>query len=273
MMSPAHADAVARARGLVSSARRVLVLTGAGISTDSGIPDFRGPEGVWTKNPEAERLSTIQAYLADGDVRRQAWQARLASPAWSATPNAGHRALVDLECRGTLDVLVTQNIDGLHQLAGNDPARVIEIHGTMREIECMSCGDRGPAEPTLDRVRNGEEDPACLRCGGILKSATISFGQSLVEADLERAVEAARHCDLLLAAGTSLGVHPAAGLVPLAVAHGAALIVANGEPTPFDRIADAVVREPLSQALPAMVGGDAAASPPPSGTSGPAPPH
>ena len=272
MMSPAHADAVARARGLVSSARRVVVLTGAGISTDSGIPDFRGPQGVWTRNPEAERLSTLQAYLADGDVRRQAWQARLASPAWSATPNAGHRALVDLERGGTLDVLVTQNIDGLHQLAGNDPARVVEIHGTMREIVCMSCGDRGPAGPTLDRVRNGEEDPACLRCGGILKSATISFGQSLVEADLERAEEAARHCDLLLAAGTSLGVYPAAGLVPLAVAHGAALIVANAEPTPFDRIADAVVRDPLSQALPAMVGGDTAASPPPSGTSGPAPP-
>ncbi|MGH9087373.1 MAG: SIR2 family NAD-dependent protein deacylase [Acidimicrobiales bacterium] len=230
-----------------------MVLTGAGISTESGIPDFRGPQGVWTKDPAAERLSTLDAYLRDEEVRRRAWRTRLSSPTWAARPNAGHLSLVALERQGKLDTLVTQNIDGLHQLAGNDPAKVVEIHGTMRAIVCMACGDRGPAATTLERVRAGEEDPACLRCGGILKSATVSFGQSLVPADLERAEQAARRCDLLLAAGSSLGVHPAAGLVPLAADHGAAVVIVNAQPTPYDRVADAVVREPIGQALPAIV--------------------
>lgn len=247
-------DAVAVAAGLVGRARRVVALTGAGVSTGSGIPDFRGPDGVWTKDPTAERLSTLDAYMNDGAVRQRAWQGRLHSPAWTAEPNAGHRALVALERRGTLRLLVTQNIDGLHQLAGNDPARVVEIHGTMREVVCMTCGERGPAGPTLERVAAGEEDPPCLACGGILKSATISFGQSLVPSDLARAEEAARACDLLLAVGTSLGVYPAAGLVPLASAHGAAIVILNAEPTPFDGLAEAVVRAPITTALPSIVG-------------------
>ena len=246
-------DPITVGRRLVAAARRVVVLTGAGISTDSGIPDFRGPEGVWTKDPEAERRSTLDAYLGDPEVRRRAWQDRLRSPTWHAEPNAGHRALVALERQGRLDTLVTQNIDGLHQLAGNDPDKVVEIHGTMREVVCLSCGDRGPAGPALDRVRAGEDDPPCRRCGGILKSATISFGQSLVVEDLLRAEAAARRCDLLLAVGTSLGVYPAAGLVPLAAEHGATVVIANAEPTPYDRIADAVVRQPLGTALPALV--------------------
>jgi NAD-dependent deacetylase len=235
-------------------ARRVVALTGAGVSTGSGIPDFRGPDGVWTKDPAAERLSTLDAYMGDPGVRQRAWQGRLHSPAWTAAPNAGHLALVALERLGTLQLLVTQNIDGLHQLAGNDPAKVVEIHGTMREVVCMACGERGPAGPTLERVAAGEEDPACLTCGGILKSATISFGQSLVPADLARAEEAARACDLLLAVGTSLGVYPAAGLVPLAAGHGAAIVIVNAEPTPFDGIADAVVRTPITSVLPSIVG-------------------
>ena len=251
---PGPDEAVVTARRLVARARRVVVLTGAGISTSSGIPDFRGPEGVWTKDPAAERLSTLDAYLADADVRRRAWQGRLHSPVWTAQPNQGHVALVDLERRGKLDTLVTQNIDGLHQLAGNDPDKVVEIHGTIREVVCMRCGDRGPAAPTLERVRNGEDDPECRRCGGILKSATISFGQSLVATDLARAEAAARRCDLLLAAGTSLGVYPAAGLVPLASAHGAPVVIANAEPTPYDDGADAVVRAPLAEGLPAIIG-------------------
>lgn len=241
------------ARRIVQAARQVVVLTGAGISTDSGIPDFRGPDGVWTKNPAAERLATLDVYLGDAEVRRQAWRNRLNSPTWAAEPNRGHEALVVLERQGQLDTLVTQNIDGLHQLAGNDPAKVVEIHGTMREIVCMSCGDRGPAQPTLDRVLAGEEDPRCLVCGGILKSAAISFGQSLVAADLVRAEAAARRCDLLLAVGTSLVVYPAAGLVPLAGERGAAVVIVNGEPTPYDHVADAVVRDPIGTALPAIV--------------------
>ncbi len=247
--------AVEIAKALVRDARRVVVLTGAGVSTGSGIPDFRGPQGVWTKDPAAERLSTLRAYMDDPEVRRRAWQGRLHSPVWTANPSPGHLALVALERQGRLDLLVTQNIDGLHQLAGNDPGRVVEIHGTMREVVCMACGERSPAAPTLERVARGEEDPECLACGGILKSATISFGQSLVPADLARAEGAARRADLLLAAGTSLGVHPAAGMVPLALGHGVPVVIVNAEPTAFDDVADAVVHGSTTDVLPAVVGG------------------
>ncbi len=247
------------AKRLIAEARRVVALTGAGVSTGAGIPDFRGPDGVWTKDPDAERLSTLEAYLEDPDVRRRAWQGRLHSPVWGARPTAGHRALVELERQGRLDLLVTQNIDGLHQLAGNDPARVVEIHGTMREVVCMACGERGDAAPTLERVAAGELDPACRSCDGILKSATISFGQSLVAADLARAEAAARRADLLLAAGTSLGVYPAAGMVPLASSHGAAVVIVNAQPTPFDDLADVVLHGSTTAVLPAVVP-DAAAS-------------
>src|SRR5579864_3488734 len=204
------------AHRLLRSAQRVTVLTGAGISTESGIPDFRGPQGVWTKNPAAEKLATLQHYMTDPDVRRLSWKARLAHETWDAKPNAGHFALVRLEASGRLDTLITQNIDGLHQRAGSSPARIIEIHGTIHEVVCMGCGERGPMQPTLARVRDGEGDPPCRSCGGILKSATISFGQSLVTADLRRAELAATTCDLLLAIGSSLSVFPVAGLVPMA---------------------------------------------------------
>ena len=232
-----------------------MVLTGAGISTDSGIADFRGPQGVWTKNPEAEKMATLQAYVSDPELRARSWQNRLTSPMWSASPNAAHRALVDLERSGRLDLLVTQNIDGLHQKAGSDPARTVEIHGTSLEVMCLSCGDRQPAEPVHDRVRAGEADPTCAICGGILKSATISFGQSLVAEDLIRAEEAAANCDVLLAVGSTLAVFPAAGLVPVAVRHGAVTIIVNGEPTDMDSLADVVLRESIGDCLPALVQG------------------
>src|SRR5437762_5975273 len=212
---------VGRVRGWVDAAGRIVVLTGAGISTDSGIPDFRGPQGVWTKNPEAEKQATIQHYVADKDVRKRAWKSRLETFGQRREPNAGHPALVALERRGKLDTLITQNVDGLHQAAGSSPARVVEVHGTTREVTCLSCGERAPMERALARVQAGEEDPPCRTCGGILKSATISFGQSLVEQDLARADVAARTCELLLAVGTTLGVYPAAGVVPIAKRHGA----------------------------------------------------
>jgi NAD-dependent deacetylase len=255
-------EEVAHARALVERARRVVVLTGAGISTDSGIPDFRGPRGVWTKNPGAEKAATLQAYVADPELRRRAWQNRLTSPMWSSEPNAGHRALVGLERSGRLDTLVTQNIDGLHQKAGTDPERVVEIHGTALEVVCLTCGDRQPTEPVHERVRAGEDDPACTvtlvdgaACGGILKSATISFGQNLVAEDLFRAEEAAATCDLLLAVGSTLAVFPAAGLVPVAVRNGAVVIIVNGDPTEMDALADVVVNGPISECLPALVEG------------------
>jgi NAD-dependent deacetylase len=248
------------ARQVLAASTRVVVLTGAGISTDSGIPDFRGPNGVWTKDPSAERMATLEAYLADPEVRRRAWRSRLDSPTWQAEPNPGHRALVALERRGVLHTLVTQNIDGLHQRAGSDPDRVVEIHGTMREVLCMSCGARTPMSDVLERVQEGEEDPCCTavlgstRCGGILKSATISFGQNLVAQDLVRADQAARACDLVLAIGSTLSVYPAAGLVPRAHLSGARLVIVNAEPTEYDAIADVVVRGPISVVLPAIIG-------------------
>jgi NAD-dependent deacetylase len=254
-------DQITRARDLLAAALRVVVLTGAGISTESGIPDFRGPQGMWTKNPEAEKMATIQTYLADPEVRRRSWRSRLESPTWQATPNTGHRALVELERRGVLDTLVTQNVDGLHVAAGHDPARVVEIHGTMREVVCLRCRGRWPMAEVLERVRAGEDDPQCLepaadggRCGGILKSATISFGQNLVPEDLKRAEAAARRCDLLLAVGSTLSVYPAAGLVPVAHLSGAPVVIVNGEPTEYDAIAEAIVRGPIGVVLPKIVG-------------------
>ena len=244
--------ALDEARRILASARTVTVLTGAGISTDSGIPDFRGPQGVWTKNPKAERTSTLSHYLRDASVRQEAWLTRLHSPAWSAKPNPGHHALVELERQGRLVAIVTQNIDELHQQAGNSPDKVLELHGTMRRVKCWQCGDEGPMEETLERVRAGDLDPFCLRCGGILKSATISFGQALDPAVMAKAEAAAIACDAFLAVGSSLGVFPAAGLVPLAKSGGAALIIVNAQPTPFDRDADVVLHQSISDVLPAI---------------------
>ena len=236
----------------IDESSRIVALTGAGISTESGIPDFRGPQGVWTKNPKAERLSDIHYYLSDPEVRKLAWKSRVDHPAWHAEPNAGHRALVDLERRGKLHALVTQNIDGLHQRAGSSPGKVIEVHGTVREVMCMNCGWRGPMQPVLERVSAGEDDPSCEHCGGILKSATISFGQSLIPEVIERAMRVAEEADLLLAVGTSLQVYPVAGAVPVAKAAGARVVIVNAEPTPFDEMADAVLRKRIGEVLPAL---------------------
>ena len=251
---PAPADAVIdRIAEWVRDAERIVVLTGAGISTESGIPDFRGPQGVWTKNPGAEKTATLQYYVADPDVRRRAWRNRIESEVWQAEPNAGHRAVAELEQRARVHTLVTQNIDGLHQAAGSDPERLIEIHGTVHHVKCLSCDYRAPMGEALDRVLAGEDDPACPRCEGILKSATISFGENLVVEDLERAQRAAAGADLFLALGTSLTVYPVAGLPELAVGNGARLVIANAQETPFDPVAAAVVRDPLGEFLPAVV--------------------
>jgi NAD-dependent deacetylase len=241
-------------KGWIDAAKRVVVLSGAGISTDSGIPDFRGPQGVWTRNPKAEKLSDIRYYMSDPEVRRLSWQSRLDHTAWSAQPNAGHHALVALERRGKLHALITQNIDELHQLAGNAAARVIEVHGTMRKAICMSCGWRGPMQETLERVRAGEEDPPCRLCGGILKSATISFGQALVPEVIDRALRVAAEADVFLSVGTSLQVYPVAGAVPMAKSAGARVIILNAQETPFDNIADAVLQGSISEILPQICG-------------------
>jgi NAD-dependent protein deacetylase/lipoamidase len=237
----------------VTSASKIVVLTGAGISTESGIPDFRGPNGVWTRNPGAERLASLHHYINDPEVRVRAWQTRLNHPARSARPNPAHKSLARLEMLGLLDTLITQNIDGLHLLAGTSPQRLIEIHGSMRQVICMGCGARGPMEGALKRVRAGETDPPCERCGGILKSTTISFGQSLVREDLERAQRAARTCDLFLAIGTSLTVYPVAYLPRMALRAGARLVIFNAQPTSIDSLADARVTTPVGASLPALM--------------------
>ena len=249
------AAAIEAVRGWIASAERVVVLTGAGISTDSGIPDFRGPQGLWTRNPAAEKMATLQHYVADRSVRVRAWRSRIDTFETVREPNAGHRALVALERAGRLDTLITQNVDGLHQRAGSSPERVIEIHGTIHEVVCLSCDERAPMERALARVRAGEEDPPCRSCGGILKSATISFGQGLVAEDLRRAQEAAAACDLLLAVGTTLAVYPVAGVVPIAKSVGARLVILNAEPTEMDELADALLRGSISEILPRLVPG------------------
>lgn len=252
-MDPLALELVGRVADWVVSSPRVVALTGAGVSTASGIPDFRGPEGLWTKQPHTERLFSLEAYLTDDEVRRQVWQLRLANPAFTVGPNPAHAALAELGRLGRLETLITQNIDGLHQAAGSDPERVVEAHGSIHQVECLSCERLIDAEPVLDRVRAGDPDPRCAACGGLMKSATISFGQSLDPAKLQRAHDAVMGCDLLLAIGSSLVVHPVALLPRTALEAGARLVVVNAEPTPYDEVADAVLYEDVGSVLTRLV--------------------
>ncbi len=238
----------------IADAERIVVLTGAGISTDSGIPDFRGPKGIWTKNPAAEKASHISHYLDDPEVRRAAWLNRLDAQVWTAEPNLGHGCVYELERRGRLHAVVTQNVDGLHQAAGHDPENVIEVHGTVRFTRCWNCNDRRPMRESLDRVRAGEADPPCLVCGGILKSDTISFGQSLVPEVIDRALRVSEECDLMLAIGSTLSVYPAANCVPTAKRTGSTVIILNGQPTEMDRHADHLLIGQIADILPGLVG-------------------
>lgn len=246
---------VEQARSLVDAATAVAVLTGAGISTDSGIPDFRGPQGLWTTNPAAEKASNIRYYVADPEVRRANWAARATGELWAhVEPNIGHHALVHLERRGKLHTLITQNVDELHVRAGNSPDRVVEVHGTTRKVACLSCDYRDEMETVLARVRAGDDDPACPRCGGLLKSATVSFGQSLDPGDLRRSEIAATEADVFLAVGTSLAVYPINETVRIARQAGARIVIVNGEPTAMDHLADVVLRAPIASVLPTIVG-------------------
>ncbi len=237
----------------IRSSSRIVVLTGAGISTDSGIPDFRGPNGVWTKNPAAEKIATLSHYLENPEVRQLAWRTRLESPAWSATPNNGHRAIVGLHAANKLDAVVTQNIDGLHQQSGIPADKVVEVHGTFRFSICWNCADRREMQSTLDRVRAGDPDPSCELCGGVLKSDTISFGQSLVPGVLNQALTYAENCELLVVVGTTLSVGPVNNMVPRARANGARVAIINGEPTAMDDYAEAVVLGDITQLLGAVM--------------------
>ena len=227
----------ALAKGL-ASARAAIAFTGAGISTESGIPDFRGPNGVWKKVDPAE--FTIDNYVNNSEHRARVWAQRATSHEASHEPNDGHRAIVELERLGIVDAVITQNIDGLHAAAGSHT--VLELHGTMREVACLSCGDRQPMGDVVARVRAGEADPHCARCGGLLKSATVSFGQALPADVIEDAFRRARECDFCLVVGSSLVVFPAAGVPIEAKQAGATLSIVNAEETDLDDLADIVVR-------------------------------
>ncbi|MFF9632043.1 SIR2 family NAD-dependent protein deacylase [Streptomyces fradiae] len=232
----------------------VAILSGAGVSTDSGIGDYRGPRGLWRRDPEAEKLVTYAYYMADPEIRRRSWRMRLDGPVLRARPNAAHTAVAELDrAPGFAVRVLTQNVDGLHQMAGMPDRKVLELHGTARAVVCTGCGARSPMEEALERVAAGEDDPACRRCGSVLKSATVMFGERLDPEVLGRAVEIARACEVFVAVGSSLRVQPAASLAGVAAGHGARLVVVNAEPTPYDALADEVVREPIGTALPALL--------------------
>ncbi|NEB11123.1 NAD-dependent deacetylase [Streptomyces coelicoflavus] len=233
----------------------VAVLSGAGVSTDSGIPDYRGPNGLWRRDPDAEKLVTYEYYMGDPEIRRRSWRMRRETAALHAEPNAAHRAVAELERRGVPVRVITQNVDGLHQLAGVPARKVLELHGTARACVCTGCRVRGPMADALARLDAGEDDPPCLECGSVLKPATVMFGERLDPVVLGEAVAISKACQVFVAVGTSLQVQPAAGLAGVAVDHGARLVVVNAEPTPYDDLADEVVREPIGTALPELLRG------------------
>lgn len=236
---------------LIQQARQIAVLTGAGISTESGIPDFRSPGSVWRHQPPV----SYHDFISRAEARQHYWQTRrnLSAQVAAAQPNAAHKALVELERRQVLLGIITQNFDGLHQDAGIPPERVIEIHGTSRAAACTLCGARSSMSDLQQRIDAGEIDPCCPSCGGYLKSATILFGQRVPEAELARAKELAMSCDLFLVVGSSLKVTPAATLPRMALSRNIPLIIVNLQPTPLDDYADVVISEKAGTILPALV--------------------
>ncbi|WP_330330996.1 Sir2 family NAD-dependent protein deacetylase [Streptomyces sp. NBC_00536] len=233
--------------------RRLVVFSGAGLSTDSGIQDFRGPSGVWTLSPGQQTKHTYQAFMTDPDLRVSYWKTRYEHTVWEAEPNAGHRAVATLADSDIDTTVVTQNTDGLHQLAGTPADRVVELHGTMRTTLCVACGYRGPTTDVLTRIAAGEATPSCPECGGIQKTASTMFGQTMSPEVFSRAQEAVTSCDLILATGTTLTVEPAGSLCAAAVHAGATLVIVNWDPTPYDAIATDLIRDPLGEALPRIV--------------------
>lgn len=262
---------VPTAQACLGRAERVTVLTGAGISTAAGIPDFRGPQGLWTKDPLAERVSTLSCYLEDPKVRALAWQRRAEQAAVHPEPTPAHLALVELERSGKLLGLITQNTDGLHLDAGHDPTLVHEIHGSARQVRCQNCGQITPLTEQIARVNAGDTDPRCTRligegdtervCGGLLRATVILF-EEMLDADVLRAsLDAVDHAQVLLALGSTLSVNPVAALVPRAVGHGAKLIIVNDQPTVYDDLADQVLRGDLQRIVPELVAGLTASRP------------
>ena len=239
--------AVSRLGSLLADSRRAVVFTGAGISTESGIPDFRSPGGLWSRYRPVE----VSDFLADEDKRRESWRLMFAleETLSAARPNAGHIAVARLVAAGKVSHVITQNVDGLHQQAGVPDAQVIELHGTTRHAHCLACGKRFDPAPIKERFLKDETLPICDACGGIVKSATISFGQPMPEGELRRADAAVAECDLLLAMGSSLVVYPAALYPERAKHRGARLVILNRDSTPYDDIADLVLHREIGPTL------------------------
>lgn len=243
---------LSEARKILASARRIVGFTGAGISTESGIPDFRSPGGIWS----TARMIDFSEFISSREARIESWRQKLVAwPAMrDAQPNKGHFAFAELEKREQLTAMITQNIDGLHQRAGNSREKVIEVHGTMTEAVCLSCDKRIPMDEAVERVSAGEEDLQCKDCDGMMKTATISFGQPMPIAEMRLAQQRCAECDVLIAAGSSLVVYPAASLPALAKDRGATLIIINRTPTPLDSRADLVINDEIGKALPDLIG-------------------
>ena len=243
-------DAVALA-ALLKESRRAVIFTGAGMSTESGIPDFRSPGGIWTKMMPVE----FQDYISDPEARRVSWQRRFEmEETWNqVTPNDGHRAVAELVARGKVSHVITQNIDALHQAGGVPEDKVIELHGNTRYAKCLDCGARVEIPDIRAHFEAHGEAPDCADCGGIVKTATISFGQPMPEGEMARAEAATLACDLMLVLGSSLAVYPAAGFPLLAKRNGARLAILNRDETPQDRFADLVVNAEIGPTLRAVV--------------------
>lgn len=239
-------------RKLIERSTRAVVFTGAGISTESGIPDFRSPGGVWSKN----RVIYFDEFVRSREARVEAWTRLFDGRGTikAATPNAGHRAVSRLVDIGKVSDVITQNIDGLHQASGVPAAKVIEVHGNATYAKCLSCGQRVEFDEIEPAFKATKEPPACKACGGIVKSATISFGQAMPEEEMERASDTALACDLFLAIGSSLVVYPAAGLPIAAKRGGAKLVILNRDPTELDHMADLVINAEIGPTLAKVVG-------------------
>ncbi|MFC1979244.1 NAD-dependent deacetylase, partial [Chloroflexota bacterium] len=228
---------------LIVNSNRIVVFTGAGISTESGLRDFRGPNGIWTKS-ENPTAATFQKFLIDPEVRKRHW-ARYGSGEFQGNvkPNRAHHAITELEKMGKLNCVITQNIDGLHQKAGNNPDNVIELHGTVTKAKCLECGRSYPIEEMRPRLEAGEESPNCLECGGLMKVATISFGQAMPVEETQEAQQRSAECDLCIVIGSTLVVYPAAHMPEIALNAGAMLAIINIGDTPLDDVAHVRISE------------------------------
>ena len=236
---------------MFEAAESIVVFTGAGISTESGIPDFRGPNGIWKTMTPID----FSDFIASEEVRRESWRRKFSggSTMSEAEPNAGHLGVLELDRRGKLNAVITQNVDGLHQKSGIDEDKVIELHGNANYATCLDCHKRFELSEIAAVFNQDETVPYCDQCGGILKTATISFGQSMPEVPMARSQEAVMSCDLMLAMGSSLTVYPAAAFPRIAKQNGARLVIINNEPTDLDAVCDLVLHEPIGMTLSAAL--------------------